>query len=148
MSIAFARPSGPAAPSVFCVDTALYDEVGGHPTFVRLVETFYARVAADPVLSRMYPQDLSGPTDRMVWFLEEYWGGPPSYSARRGHPALRMRHQPYRLDDDARDRWLRCMLQAIDSLELAPQHADALREQMISTARFLQNVRSTKDDDD
>ena len=29
-------------------------------------------------------------------FLEQYWGGPTTYSDQRGHPRLRMRHPPFR----------------------------------------------------
>jgi hypothetical protein len=42
-------------------------------------------------------------------FLEQYWGGPTTYGEQRGHPRLRMRHMPFHVDPDARDRWLRCM---------------------------------------
>jgi hemoglobin len=34
-----------------------YEEVGGAPTFRRLVARFYAGVRADPVLAPLYPQD-------------------------------------------------------------------------------------------
>lgn len=46
-------------------------------------------------------------------FLEQYWGGPTTYSDERGHPRLRMRHAPYRIDVDARDRWLGHMATAV-----------------------------------
>jgi truncated hemoglobin YjbI len=51
-------------------------------------------------------------------FLEQYWGGPRTYSDQRGHPRLRMRHAPYRVDADARDRWLAHMRAGVDALEL------------------------------
>ena len=34
-----------------------YDEIGGAPTFARLVGRFYAGVRSDPVLTRLYPAD-------------------------------------------------------------------------------------------
>ena len=58
-------------------------------------------------------------------FLEQYWGGPTTYSEQRGHPRLRMRHAGFRVGPDARDRWLRHMRAAVDSLDL-PQAQEAV----------------------
>jgi hemoglobin len=101
--------------------TNFWKEVGGRPTFEKLVRTFYAGVATDPVLRPMYPEeDLEGAIQRLTGFLEQYWGGPGTYSEQRGHPRLRLRHQPFRINPPARDRWLLHMRAALDSLELAP----------------------------
>ena len=100
---------------------SFYALIGGHETFARLVAAFYAGVAADPVLRPMYPEDDLGPAaERLRLFLEQYWGGPTTYSQQRGHPRLRMRHNPYVVDADARDRWLSHMRIAVTSLRLAP----------------------------
>jgi len=86
---------------------SFYDEIGGHEVFARLVDVFYDGVAADPVLKPMYPEEDLGPAKvRLLMFLEQYWGGPTTYSEQRGHPRLRMRHAPFHVDPDARDRWL------------------------------------------
>ena len=99
-----------------------YQAVGGHDTFVRLVDRFYEGVAGDPVLRPLYPdQDLGPANQRLRMFLEQYWGGPTTYSDQRGHPRLRMRHAPYRVDLDARDRWLAHMREAVNSLHLQPE---------------------------
>jgi hemoglobin len=111
------RPEQPEAQPA----ATFYDQVGGHETFVRLVQRFYAGVAADPVLRDLYPEEDLGPAaERLRMFLEQYWGGPTTYSDRRGHPRLRMRHAPYRVDQDARDRWLTHMRAAVGDLHLAP----------------------------
>ena len=102
-----------------------YDQVGGHETFVRLVHRFYEGVAADAALRALYPDaDLADAEQRLLLFLEQYWGGPTTYSDERGHPRLRMRHAPYAVTPDQRDRWLQHMQAAVDELDLAPdQHA-------------------------
>ncbi len=80
---------------------------------------FYEGVQTDEVLWPMYPaEDLEGAIQRLTGFLEQYWGGPSTYSEERGHPRLRMRHLPFKVNPDARDRWLRHMRAAVDSLEL------------------------------
>jgi len=100
---------------------SFYDEVGGRATFEKLVRAFYAGVATDPVLVEMYPEeDHEGAIQRLTGFLEQYWGGPGTYSEERGHPRLRMRHMAFKVNPDARDRWLAHMRVAVDSLELPP----------------------------
>jgi hemoglobin len=98
-----------------------WQQVGGRPTFEKLVRRFYEGVATDEILRPMYPaDDMEGAIQRLTGFLEQYWGGPTTYSEERGHPRLRMRHMPFRVNPDARDRWLRHMREAVDSLELSP----------------------------
>jgi hemoglobin len=102
-------------------EPTFYEQVGGHETFVRLVDAFYDGVATDPVLRPMYPEeDLAPAKERLRMFLEQYWGGPTAYGDQRGHPRLRMRHAPFRVNPDARDRWLAHMRVAVESLRLAP----------------------------
>lgn len=106
---------------------AFYDQVGGHETFQRLVDAFYRGVADDPVLRPMYPEEDLGPAkERLVAFLEQYWGGPTTYSEQRGHPRLRMRHNPFKVNPDARDRWLAHMRVAVDELRLPPLQEETL----------------------
>jgi hemoglobin len=110
-----------ASESGEAVEGNLWRELGGRPTFERLVRAFYAGVATDEVLRPMYPEeDLEGAIQRLTGFLEQYWGGPTTYSQERGHPRLRMRHQPFKVNPDARDRWLLHMRAAVDGLALAP----------------------------
>lgn len=122
-------------------ETTFYEQVGGHDTFQRLVRAFYAGVAGDPVLRPMYPEEDLGPAEeRLRLFLEQYWGGPTTYSDTRGHPRLRMRHAPFRVDADARDRWLLHMRTAVDSLGLAPLHQAQLWDYLERAAQFMVNV--------
>ena len=118
-----------------------YEEVGGHDTFVRLVDAFYRGVAEDEVLRPMYPeQDLGPAAHRLTMFLEQYWGGPTPYSEQRGHPRLRMRHMPFHVDPDARDRWLGHMRHAVDALELSPLHETTLWDYLQRAAFAMVNT--------
>ncbi len=101
---------------------SFFDAVGGHPTFQRLVAAFYARVADDPVLRSIYPEDDLGPAaERLRMFLEQYWGGPHTYNEVRGHPRLRARHAEFRIDQAARDAWLAHMRAALDEVATGPR---------------------------
>ncbi len=128
-------PPPDAAPESF------YAAVGGHETFVRLVDVFYQGVATDPLLRPMYPEEDLGPARRrLVMFLEQYWGGPATYQQERGHPRLRMRHAPFPVDPDARDRWLAHMRTAVDALDLPPLHEATLWDYLERAAHSLVNT--------
>jgi hemoglobin len=120
---------------------SFYEEVGGHETFVRLVDVFYREVARDDVLRPMYPEeDLRPAAERLTLFLEQYWGGPTTYSERRGHPRLRMRHMPFHVNPDARDRWLAHMRTAVDELALPPLHEATLWDYLQRAAFAMVNT--------
>ncbi len=124
-------------------DTApsFYDAVGGSATFSRLVERFYEGVAADDVLRPMYPEEDLGPAaERLRLFLEQYWGGPSTYSETRGHPRLRMRHAPFAVGPVARDRWLAHMREAVDGLGLAPLQQATLWDYLERAAHSMVNT--------
>jgi len=117
-----------------------YAEIGGEPTFRTLVARFYAGVREDPVLRPMYPaDDWEGAETRLRMFLEQYWGGPRTYSEERGHPRLRMRHAPFAIGPAARDAWLTHMRAAVDSLELTAEQDATLWGYLLMAAGSMQN---------
>ena len=123
------------------VTESFYDRVGGHATFVALVDRFYAGVAQDPPLRALYPEEDLGPAaERLRLFLEQYWGGPKTYSETRGHPRLRLRHGPYAVTPTQRDRWVHHMMAAVDTLELDAADDAALREYLVRAAQFMINA--------
>ena len=97
---------------------SLFEEVGGSQFFDQLVDRFYEGVATDDVLLPLYPEqsDLSGAKERLTLFLQQYWGGPTTYSDERGHPRLRQRHFPFVIGERERDRWMVHMMAAVDEL--------------------------------
>jgi len=120
--------------------TSFYDEVGGSATFERLVARFYAAVRSDPVLAPLYPQDdWEGAEARLRGFLEQYWGGPTTYSDERGHPRLRMRHAPFAIGPAERDAWLTHMRDAVDSLQLPAEQDATLWGYLTMAAQSMQN---------
>ena len=120
---------------------SFYDQIGGHETFVKLVDAFYQGVKSDPVLRPMYPdEDMEGAVWRLRSFLEQYWGGPHTYSEQRGHPRLRMRHMPFKVNPDARDRWLSHMSAAVDSLGLSELDRAMLLDYLERAAHSMVNT--------
>jgi hemoglobin len=119
----------------------LYDAVGGMAFFEALVDGFYAGVEQDPVLLALYPQpdDLAPARHRLTLFLAQYWGGPTAYSDERGHPRLRMRHFPFAIGPDERDRWLTHMREAVASLDPPEPVAARLLEYFDFAAESMRN---------
>ena len=118
------------------VETAstLYSRVGGMPFFEGLVDAFYDGVATDPVLLPLYPEqpDLTGARRRLTLFLAQYWGGPTTYSDERGHPRLRMRHLPFPIGPDERDRWLAHMTVAVERACADPSVPHGVADELLA----------------
>ena len=110
----------------------IYGEIG-EEGFERLVRAFYAQVPGDDVLGPMYPaDDLPGAEERLKEFLVGRFGGPQRYIEQRGHPRLRMRHMPFKLDQRARDRWVQLMEHALEEAQL-PQGIERLAMCVLSS---------------
>jgi hemoglobin len=121
-------------------ETSLYRTVGGMPFFEALVDRFYDGVDADPHIRPIYPDpDLAGARHRLALFLAQYWGGPRTYDAERGHPRLRMRHAPFAIGPSERDAWLGHMRAAISSLAPPPDIASRLEAYFEMAAEAMRN---------
>jgi hemoglobin len=121
-------------------DGEIYQQIG-EEGFERLVAAFYRQVPGDDILGPMYPKDdLPGAEERLRDFLVGRFGGPPRYMEQRGHPRLRMRHMPFKLNQAARDRWVQLMDKALDEARLPKESEDFLRGFFHHMATFLMNA--------
>lgn len=121
-------------------ETSVYEQVGGEPTFQKLVDIFYSRVEADTELRAMFPEDLEPGKRWQYLFLMQFFGGPQQYAVERGHPRLRMRHMPFPIDMEARNRWLGHMLVAIDEAGIVEPARSTMREYFERGSAFMINV--------
>lgn len=126
-------------------EPTLYDRIGPAP-FATLARALYARIDGDARIRSMFPDDLgtdSPSVADMREFLGQYFGGPPAYSLRKGHPRLRARHMRFPIDQAARDAWLESALGALD--EAAETHAldgvsrEAIRRYLVEVSQFMIN---------
>jgi hemoglobin len=121
--------------------STFYDEIGGFETIRGIVARFYEGVATDPVLRALYPEEDLGPAEeRFRLFLVQYWGGPSTYSERRGHPRLRMRHAPFAVTPDAKDHWLTHFRAALDEADLTPEQDAQFWDYVTHAAQFMVNT--------
>jgi hemoglobin len=108
--------------------------------FQRLVAAFYRQIPSDDILGPLYQQqDFEGAERRLRDFLLFRFGGPSTYLETRGHPRLRMRHAPFAIGTEARDRWVQLMNRALEEASLPPAVHDTLKTFFGSTATFLMN---------
>lgn len=118
-----------------------YELFGGAEFFDRLVAAFYARIANDEILRPMYPEsDLEPAERRLRMFLEQYWGGPQTYSEERGHPRLRGRHLPFVIGPVERDRWLALMYEAVAEQNMPEEQEQMLWQYLVAAAFAMVNT--------
>ena len=126
-------------------EVSMYDRFGGHEFFVASIHDFYLGVADDAPLRALYPEDDLGPAEvRFRMFLEQYWGGPTTYSETRGHPRLRQRHMPFVIGEDARDRWLANIRTALDKRALSPELDDKMWRYLVMAANSMVNASDAR----
>ena len=119
----------------------LYASIG-EDGIARLIASFYSQIAADDILGPMYPaEDLAGAEQRLRDFLVGRFGGPQRYIEQRGHPRLRMRHAPFRVDQRARDRWMELMTKALDQCAFPAGAREAILDFFGTTATFMINAQ-------
>ena len=117
----------------------IHDAIGGYPAFEKLVDHFYADVEKDEILRPLYPESLDESRLHLAMFLAQFFGGPPEYSMRRGHPRLRARHLPFVIDRKERDAWVKHMLAAIDATGIEEPARTHMRNYFQEAATFLIN---------
>jgi hemoglobin len=112
----------------------------GEAGFHRLIAAFYRQVPGDDLLGPMYPaDDLVGAEERLRDFLIFRFGGPTRYIEQRGHPALRMRHAPFPINQAGRDRWIQLMNNALAEAALPAEADSMLRQFFDGVATFMIN---------
>lgn len=116
--------------------TARLGEVG----LRNLVREFYRRIREDDLIGPMYPpDDWEGSERRLADFICFRIAGNPIYMETRGHPRLRMRHVPFKIDEAARDRWLLLMGGAMDACSITGEEREALDAFFFQVADFMRN---------
>ncbi|MGN6783193.1 MAG: globin [Marmoricola sp.] len=129
--------------------STFYEEIGGEATITTIVHRFYEGVASDGYLRALYPEEDLGPAEeRFRLFLMQYWGGPTTYSERRGHPRLRMRHAPFAVTPKAKEHWLRHFRDGLDAAELSPEQDAQFWEYVTHAAQFMVNALEEPDPED
>ncbi|HLK35847.1 MAG TPA: group II truncated hemoglobin [Polyangiaceae bacterium] len=132
----------PYAPSA--VDTP-FERLGGEPAVRAIVERFYdAMTDLEPALAALHPRDPDGRVardtrERFALFFVGWLGGPQDYTARHGHPRLRMRHARVPIDSAMAAAWMRCMTAALDASHIDGDVRVFIERRLEDLTLFLRN---------
>ncbi|MBA4495432.1 globin [Paenactinomyces guangxiensis] len=118
---------------------SLYDKIGGAEKVRQLVEAFYPRVQAHPLLKPLFPEDIEPVMEKQYLFLTQFLGGPPLYTEKRGHPMLRARHLPFPITPARANAWLQCMEQALNEVGITGPERDAIWGRLVIAAHHMVN---------
>jgi len=112
----YSLESAPSVASAPTTQNPHYQAIGGAPAVARLAERFYHHLATLPEareILALHEADLAPMQEVLGRYLAEWMGGPAAYSAERGHPRLRKRHQRFSIGASERDAWMLCMRHAL-----------------------------------
>ncbi len=116
-----------------------YEAMGGKQVLDELVETFYHKVQLHPLLTPIFPDDLTETIRKQKQFLTQFLGGPQLYTKEHGHPMLRARHMPFPITEERAEAWLECMNDAMDEVQLEGPVREYIFERLTQTAYHMVN---------
>ncbi|EJW15024.1 globin [Paenibacillus alvei] len=119
---------------------SIYEAIGGEATVRKMVEAFYPRVQAHPLLAPLFPEDIEPVMERQFMFLTQFFGGPPIYSDQFGHPMMRARHLPFPVTRERADAWLGCMREALHEINMEPGLATMVIDRLSGPAYHFINT--------
>ena len=126
--------------NIFMNESFIMEQIG-RQGLIDIVAAFYKKVPNDSILGPMYPlHDLDGAEERMRDFMLMRIGGEEDYMLKRGHPRLRARHMPFKIDTAARDRWLELMNQSMKETNVPAEVEAQLTAFFTQTADFMRNT--------
>ncbi|MGG0657062.1 globin [Rummeliibacillus pycnus] len=121
-----------------------YEEIGKEKLY-KMIDIFYSKVANNPKLKPIFPDDLSETARRQKQFQTQYLGGPNIFTEEHGHPMLKARHMPFKITPERAQAWLECMSEAMDEVGLEGKFRDVYYQRLVLTAHHMINA---PDDDE
>ena len=119
-----------------------YDMLGGETKLRALVDRFYDLMDLEAdyaVIRKLHPSDLAHSREKLFMFLSGWLGGPGLYAERYGHPMLRARHLSFAIGVSERDRWMQCMIRAMEETGVEDRLHEVLAQAFFGTADWMRN---------
>ena len=110
-----------------------------------LVERFYDLMDTTESASGIrakHTSDLSDSREKLFQFFTGWFGGPPLFVERYGHPRLRARHNHIEIGIEDRDAWMKCLVQSLDELDLDQTLYRQLLEKITPMDDHMRNIES------
>jgi len=118
----------------------LFEFIGGAETIRRVVEAFYPKVQAHPLLAPIFPEDINPVKEKQYKFLTQFFGGEPLYTRHHGQPMMRARHMPFPITKERADAWLDCMRRALEETVPSAEVRAVMLERLRGPAYFFVNT--------
>ena len=125
-------------------DKTPYELIGGEVVVRKLVHRFYEVMDTLPEVKplRNMHKDLPAAEEKLFLFLSGWLGGPQLYVEKFGHPRLRARHLPFKIDKPERDQWMICMVHAFEDVGIQEPVRSELLESLLNLADHMRNQPS------
>jgi hemoglobin len=120
--------------------STIYEAIGGAQAIREIVSRFYPKVQAHPLLSPLFPADITPVMEKQYLFLSQFLGGPSLYSDQYGHPMMRARHLPFPITPERADAWLDCMSRALAETDIPDSLQKLTLERLSGPARHFVNA--------
>lgn len=114
-------------------------EMLGEDNLKTMVDRFYDLVQQNEIISPLFQGDFDSIRQKQFMFLSQFFGGPGLYTQEFGHPKMRMRHLPHQITIEAKDEWLKCMKEAVYSLDIPNNLKDAVYNSFPAVAQHMVN---------
>jgi len=119
----------------------LYEYFGGEATIRKIVNTFYPKVLAHPLLAPIFPQDIESLIEKQYQFLTQFFGGPSLYTEQHGNPMMRARHAPFPITVKHAEAWLECMNKALEEVVPSKEIRAIILDRLKGPAYFFVNIQ-------
>lgn len=116
-----------------------YEEIGAE-TLEKMMTIFYSKVANNPTLKPIFPDDLTETARKQTQFQTQYLGGPNLYTEEHGHPMLKARHMSIKVTPESAQAWLECMSDAMDEVGLEGKFREVYFKRLVLTAHHMINA--------
>ncbi|CCH30065.1 group II truncated hemoglobin [Actinosynnema sp. NPDC047251] len=101
----------------------MYEAIGGEPALRELVDDFYAKVLADPLLRPVFVNFTEQHLDHVVVWLAEVFGGPARFTEQLGgHLHILQAHHDLGITEEQRARWAELMAESARVTLPADEH--------------------------
>ncbi len=122
---------------------SLYERIGGEQgvrTFVNLFYDFMDSLPQAKHIRSLHAADLSDSRLKLFEYYTGWFGGPPLFVDKYGHPRLRARHKHVSIGVDDRDAWRACLYKTLEQMSLEPALEVELLEKIEPMADHMRNV--------
>jgi len=119
---------------------SLYEALGGSETLRLIVNSFYPKVQAHPLIGPLFPQDIDPVIEKQYLFLTQFFGGPSLYSDEYGHPMMRARHMHFPITPEHAGAWLDCMQRALQEVGIDEELQEIVINRLSGPAHHFVNT--------